>query len=51
LTFVRGDPLTLLDPVPKSTFDFGSINGSQNSLHISKKLHIVIDMETGEFLL
>jgi hypothetical protein len=50
-TFVRGGPLTSLDPVPKSMFDFGSINGCQRSLHISKNLRIIIGMETSEFIL
>jgi hypothetical protein len=34
---------------PKA-FDFGSINGCQNSLHLSKKLGIIIGMETSEFI-
>jgi hypothetical protein len=50
-TFVHDGPLTSLDPVPKSTFDFLSINGCQNSLQISKKLRIVIRRETSEFIL
>jgi hypothetical protein len=29
---------------------FGSINDWQNSLHVSKKLRIVIGMETSEFI-
>jgi hypothetical protein len=36
--------------VPKSIFDFGSINGCQNSLHFSKRLVIGIGMETSEFV-
>jgi hypothetical protein len=49
-TFARGDPLTSLDPVPKSVFDIGSINDWQNSLHPSKKVRIVIGMETSKFI-
>jgi hypothetical protein len=37
--------------MPKSIFDFSPINGSQNSLHFSMKLRIVIDMETSALLL
>jgi hypothetical protein len=48
---IRGDILTSLNPVPKSIFDFRSINGYQNSVHVSKKLCIVILMETSEFML
>jgi hypothetical protein len=36
----RSNALASLDPVPKCIFDFGSINGCQNSLHLSKKLPI-----------
>jgi hypothetical protein len=50
-TFVRGDGLTSLDPVPNSIFDFGSINGCQNSLYFSKKLRVLISMETSELIL
>jgi hypothetical protein len=49
--FVRGDPLTLFDPVPKSMFDFGLTNGSENSLYFSKKLRIVIGMEISELII
>jgi hypothetical protein len=49
--FVRGGPLASLDPIPKSIFDFGSINGCQNSLHFSKKLCILISLEASEFIL
>jgi hypothetical protein len=41
-TFICGDPLTSLDLLPQSIFNFGSINGSQNSFHVSKKFLIVI---------
>jgi hypothetical protein len=37
--------------VPPSSFDFGSINGPEKSLHLSKKLRIVISIETSEFIL
>jgi hypothetical protein len=37
--------------VPKRGFDFGSMNGCQNSLYFSKKLRIVIGMETSEVIL
>jgi hypothetical protein len=47
-TFVHGDPLTLFDPLPERVFHFHSIHGSQTSLHFSKKLHILISMETSE---
>jgi hypothetical protein len=50
-TLVPGGPLTSFDPVPNSFSDFGSINRDQNSLHLSKKLRIVIGMETSEFIL
>jgi hypothetical protein len=49
--FVHPDTLASLDPVPKSIFDFGSIKGCSNSLHLSKRLDIVIGMETSEFVL
>jgi hypothetical protein len=41
----------MLDPVPKSIFDFHSINGCPNFLRLSKKLRIVIIIETSEFIL
>jgi hypothetical protein len=47
-TFVRGGPLTSLDRLPKSISTFDSIDGCQNSLHLSKKLRIIIGMEASE---
>jgi hypothetical protein len=49
-TLVREHALRPLGSAPKSRFEFGSINVCQNSLDLSKKLRIVISIETSEFL-
>jgi hypothetical protein len=50
LIFVRGDPLASLNSLPDAIFGFGSINGCQNFLRVSKKFRIVIGMETSELI-
>jgi hypothetical protein len=44
-------PTASLDPEPQRIFDIDLINDCQNSLYLSKKLRIVIGMETSDFIL